>query len=50
TLLDGCCSGSVLKVKEDGQWYVDTESTSVVQDLRLLSEILLDWKIWAKAQ
>ncbi|KAM9477784.1 lysosomal-trafficking regulator isoform 2-T2 [Clarias gariepinus] len=50
TLLDGCCSGSVLKVKEDGQWYVDTESNSVVQDLRLLSEILLDWKIWAKAQ
>ncbi|XP_058238437.1 lysosomal-trafficking regulator isoform X2 [Hemibagrus wyckioides] len=50
TLLDGCCSGSILIVKEDGQWHVDTESVAVVQDLRLLSEILLDWKIWAKAQ
>ncbi|MCI4376677.1 hypothetical protein PGIGA_G00191140 [Pangasianodon gigas] len=50
TLLDGCCSGSILKVKEDGHWHLDTESTTVVQDLRLLSEILLDWKIWAKAQ
>ncbi|KAF7710729.1 hypothetical protein HF521_009601 [Silurus meridionalis] len=50
TLLDGCCSGSILILKEDGQWNVDTESTIVVQDLRLLSEILLDWKIWAKAQ
>ncbi|XP_060781470.1 lysosomal-trafficking regulator isoform X4 [Neoarius graeffei] len=50
TMLDGCCSGSILIVKEDGQWHVDTESTTVVQDLRLLSEILLDWKIWAKAQ
>ncbi|XP_027006009.2 lysosomal-trafficking regulator isoform X2 [Tachysurus fulvidraco] len=50
TLLEGCCSGSILFVKEDGQWHVDTDSTAVVQDLRLLSEILLDWKIWAKAQ
>ncbi|MCJ8730848.1 hypothetical protein PDJAM_G00189080 [Pangasius djambal] len=50
TLLDGCCSGSILIVKEDGHWHLDTESTTVVQDLRLLSEILLDWKIWAKAQ
>ncbi|XP_053476690.1 lysosomal-trafficking regulator isoform X6 [Ictalurus furcatus] len=49
-LLDGCCSGSILMVKDDNQWHVDTESTIVVQDLRLLSEILLDWKIWAKAQ
>ncbi|XP_051503760.1 lysosomal-trafficking regulator isoform X2 [Myxocyprinus asiaticus] len=50
TLLDGCCSGSILMLGEDGQFHLDTESTAVVQDLRLLSEILLDWKIWAKAQ
>ncbi|XP_036430614.1 lysosomal-trafficking regulator isoform X3 [Colossoma macropomum] len=50
TLLDGCCSGSILMVGEDGQWHLDTESTAVVQDLRLLSEVLLDWNIWAKAQ
>ncbi|KAI7805145.1 lysosomal-trafficking regulator isoform X2 [Triplophysa rosa] len=50
TLLDGCCSDSILTVREDGQFHLDVESTAVVQDLRLLSEILLDWKIWAKAQ
>ncbi|XP_073729606.1 lysosomal-trafficking regulator isoform X2 [Misgurnus anguillicaudatus] len=50
TLLDDCCSDSILTVGEDGQFHLDVESTAVVQDLRLLSEILLDWKIWAKAQ
>ncbi|TRY64527.1 hypothetical protein DNTS_026789, partial [Danionella cerebrum] len=50
TLLDGCCSGSVLTIGEDGQFHLDAESSVVVQDLQLLSEILLDWKIWAKAQ
>ncbi|RXN09374.1 lysosomal-trafficking regulator isoform X1 [Labeo rohita] len=50
TLLDGCCSGSILTIGEDGQFHLDVESTVVLQDLRLLSEILLDWKIWAKAQ
>ncbi|XP_036071561.1 lysosomal-trafficking regulator isoform X2 [Oryzias melastigma] len=50
TLLDGCCSGPILLLGEDGQFRLDTESVAVVQDLRLLSEILLDWKVWAKAQ
>ncbi|XP_066553225.1 lysosomal-trafficking regulator isoform X2 [Amia ocellicauda] len=50
TLLDGCCNGEILAVTEDGQFRLDPESLAVVQDLRLLSEVLLDWKIWAKAQ
>lgn len=50
TLLDGCCSDSILTLGEDGHFHLDVESTAVVQDLKLLSEILLDWKIWAKAQ
>ncbi|KAJ8285031.1 hypothetical protein COCON_G00038810 [Conger conger] len=50
TLLDGCCSGQVLALGEDGEFHLDTDSTAVVQDLRLMSEILLDWKIWSKAQ
>uniref|UniRef100_A0A3B3QSJ6 Lysosomal trafficking regulator n=1 Tax=Paramormyrops kingsleyae TaxID=1676925 RepID=A0A3B3QSJ6_9TELE len=50
TLLDGCCSGPVLILGEDGQFRLDTESTAVVQDLTLMSEVLLDWKIWSKAQ
>uniref|UniRef100_UPI003AAA8FA9 lysosomal-trafficking regulator n=1 Tax=Centroberyx gerrardi TaxID=166262 RepID=UPI003AAA8FA9 len=50
TLLDGCCSGPILTLGEDGQFRLDTESAAVVQDIRLLSEVLLDWKIWAKAE
>ncbi|XP_035260055.1 lysosomal-trafficking regulator-like isoform X3 [Anguilla anguilla] len=50
TLLDGCCSGQLLALGEDGEFHLDTDSSAVVQDLRLMSEILLDWKIWAKAQ
>lgn len=50
TLIDGCCSGPVLLLGDDGQFRLDAESVAVVQDLRLLSDILLDWKIWAKAE
>ncbi|XP_061914503.1 lysosomal-trafficking regulator isoform X1 [Entelurus aequoreus] len=50
TLLDGCCSGPILILEDDGQFRLDTESIAVVQDIRLLSDVLLDWKIWAKAE
>uniref|UniRef100_A0A672J8Q1 Lysosomal trafficking regulator n=1 Tax=Salarias fasciatus TaxID=181472 RepID=A0A672J8Q1_SALFA len=50
TLLDGCCSGPLLVLGDDGQFRLDTESIAVVQDTRLLSDVLLDWKIWAKAE
>lgn len=50
TLLDGCCSGPILVLGDDSQFRLDTESIAVVQDIRLLSDILLDWKIWAKAE
>ncbi|KAG7492927.1 hypothetical protein MATL_G00019380 [Megalops atlanticus] len=50
TLLDSCCSGQILTLGEDSQFHLDAESVAVVQDLRLMSEILLDWKVWAKAQ
>ncbi|XP_026212302.1 lysosomal-trafficking regulator isoform X5 [Anabas testudineus] len=50
TLLDGCCSGPILILGDDGQFRLDTESVAVVQDIRLLSDVLLDWKIWAKAK
>ncbi|XP_053188690.1 lysosomal-trafficking regulator isoform X1 [Scomber japonicus] len=50
TLLDGCCSGPILILGDDDQFRLDTESVAVVQDIRLLSDILLDWKIWAKAE
>ncbi|XP_043535949.1 lysosomal-trafficking regulator isoform X1 [Chiloscyllium plagiosum] len=50
-LLDGCCSAPILKFNEStGQFEIDTESIAVIQDVKLLSELLLDWKIWSKAQ
>ncbi|XP_069001150.1 lysosomal-trafficking regulator isoform X4 [Embiotoca jacksoni] len=50
TLIDGCLSEPILILGDDGQFRLDTESAAVVQDIRLLSEILLNWKIWAKAE
>ncbi|XP_075875083.1 lysosomal-trafficking regulator isoform X4 [Nelusetta ayraudi] len=50
TLLDACCSAPILYLGDDGQFRLNTESVAVVQDIRLLSDILLDWKIWAKAE
>lgn len=50
TLLDACCSAPILFLGDDGQFRLNTESVAVVQDIRLLSDILLDWKIWAKAE
>ncbi|XP_059501535.1 lysosomal-trafficking regulator isoform X2 [Stegostoma tigrinum] len=50
-LLDGCCSAPILKFNESTkQFEIDTESIAVIQDVKLLSELLLDWKIWSKAQ
>ncbi|XP_048453045.1 lysosomal-trafficking regulator [Rhincodon typus] len=50
-LLDGCCSAPILKFNESTkQFEIDTESVAVIQDVKLLSELLLDWKIWSKAQ
>uniref|UniRef100_A0A8C5N5V7 Lysosomal trafficking regulator n=1 Tax=Gouania willdenowi TaxID=441366 RepID=A0A8C5N5V7_GOUWI len=50
TLLDGCCSAPILILGDNDQFRLDTESVAVVQDIKLLSDVLLDWKIWAKAE
>ncbi|KAM9196354.1 LOW QUALITY PROTEIN: lysosomal-trafficking regulator [Mergus octosetaceus] len=50
TLLEGCCSGEVLYINENGQFMLDVDSTAVIQDVQLLEKLLLDWKIWSKAK
>ncbi|XP_053730574.1 lysosomal-trafficking regulator isoform X1 [Synchiropus splendidus] len=50
TLLDGCCSAPLLVLGDDGHFRLDTESIAVVQDIKLLSDVLLDWKVWANAE
>ncbi|XP_074846230.1 lysosomal-trafficking regulator [Carettochelys insculpta] len=50
TLLEGCCSDVILNVNESGQFILDADSAAVIQDIKLLEELLLDWKIWSKAQ
>ncbi|XP_032039387.1 lysosomal-trafficking regulator [Aythya fuligula] len=50
TLLEGCCSGEILYINENGQFMLDTDSTAVIQDVELLEKLLLDWKIWSKAK
>ncbi|XP_077781904.1 lysosomal-trafficking regulator isoform X3 [Podarcis muralis] len=50
TLLAGCCSEKMIHLNENGQFILDVESRAVIQDVKLLEELLLDWKIWSKAQ
>ncbi|KAJ7342276.1 hypothetical protein JRQ81_009999 [Phrynocephalus forsythii] len=50
TLLAGCCSEKIIYLTENGQVVLDVESKAVIQDVKLLEELLLDWKIWSKSQ
>ena len=50
TLLAGCCSEKMVHLTENGQIVLDVESRAIIQDVKLLEELLLDWKIWSKSQ
>ncbi|KAJ8248339.1 hypothetical protein GJAV_G00240950 [Gymnothorax javanicus] len=49
-VLDGCCSQEILTLSAEGQFCLNTESMAVVQDLTLMTEVLLDWRIWSGAK
>ncbi|XP_070590091.1 lysosomal-trafficking regulator isoform X2 [Erythrolamprus reginae] len=50
TLLEGCCNEKMIHQDENGQFMLDVESRAIIQDVKLLEELLFDWKIWSKAQ
>ncbi|XP_059533375.1 lysosomal-trafficking regulator isoform X5 [Myotis daubentonii] len=50
TLLEGCCGEEILHVDENGEFTLDVESKALIQDVKLLEELLLDWKVWRKAE
>ncbi|XP_066238803.1 lysosomal-trafficking regulator isoform X1 [Saccopteryx leptura] len=50
TLLEGCCGEDILSISENGEFKLDVESKAIIQDVKLLEELLLDWKIWSKAE
>ncbi|XP_063162622.1 lysosomal-trafficking regulator isoform X2 [Candoia aspera] len=50
TLLEGCCNEKMIHLNENGQFVLDVESRAIIQDVKLLEELLFDWKIWSKAQ
>ncbi|XP_023556628.1 lysosomal-trafficking regulator [Octodon degus] len=50
TLLEGCCGEEIIYINENGEFKLDVESSAIIQDVKLLEELLLDWKIWNKAQ
>ncbi|KAM5206197.1 lysosomal-trafficking regulator isoform 1-T3 [Hipposideros larvatus] len=50
TLLEGCCGEDILLINENGEFQLDVESNAIIQDIKLLEELLLDWKIWNKAE
>ncbi|CAK6442252.1 unnamed protein product [Pipistrellus nathusii] len=50
TLLEGCCGEALLHADENGEFTLDVESKAIIQDVKLLEELLLDWKVWRKAE
>ncbi|XP_048341727.1 LOW QUALITY PROTEIN: lysosomal-trafficking regulator [Sphaerodactylus townsendi] len=50
TLLAGCCNEKIINLNDNGEFTLDVETTAIIQDVKLLEEVLLDWKIWSKAQ
>ncbi|XP_012515612.1 PREDICTED: lysosomal-trafficking regulator [Propithecus coquereli] len=50
TLLEGCCGEDIIHINESGEFKLDMESNAIIQDVKLLEELLLDWKIWNKAE
>ncbi|KAM5234906.1 lysosomal-trafficking regulator [Ctenodactylus gundi] len=50
TLLEGCCGEDIIHINENGEFKLDVESQAIIQDVKLLEELLLDWKIWSKAE
>ncbi|KAB0395902.1 hypothetical protein E2I00_011026 [Balaenoptera physalus] len=50
TLLEGCCGEDIIHISENGEFKLDAESNAIIQDVKLLEELLLDWRIWNKAE
>ncbi|XP_053317240.1 lysosomal-trafficking regulator [Spea bombifrons] len=50
TLLKGCTGDQMFNMCENGQFSLNVDATSVIQDVRLLEYLLLDWRIWSKAE
>ncbi|KAM6218970.1 lysosomal-trafficking regulator isoform 2-T2 [Rhynchocyon petersi] len=50
TLLEGCCGEDLLYLSENREFKLAMESHAIIQDVKLLEELLLDWKIWSKAE
>ncbi|XP_018413216.1 PREDICTED: lysosomal-trafficking regulator [Nanorana parkeri] len=50
TLLYGCTGDWLLNINENGQFNLKFDSTAVIKDIQLLEHLLLDWKIWSKAE
>uniref|UniRef100_A0A8C6VCC8 Lysosomal trafficking regulator n=1 Tax=Naja naja TaxID=35670 RepID=A0A8C6VCC8_NAJNA len=50
TLLEGCCNEKMIHQDDNGQFMLDVESRAIIQDVKLLEELMFDWKIWSKAQ
>ncbi|KAM3931239.1 lysosomal-trafficking regulator [Leptodactylus fuscus] len=50
TILKGCTGDWLLNMSENGNFCLNYQTTALIQDVRLLEHLLLDWKIWSKAE
>ncbi|XP_075388296.1 lysosomal-trafficking regulator [Tenrec ecaudatus] len=49
-LLEGCCGEDIIHINENGEFQLAVDSNAIIQDVKLLEELLFDWKIWNKAE
>ncbi|XP_008590966.1 PREDICTED: lysosomal-trafficking regulator-like isoform X3 [Galeopterus variegatus] len=50
TLVEVCCGEDITHISENGEFKLDIESSAIIQDVKLLEELLLHRKIWNKAE
>ncbi|XP_078592182.1 lysosomal-trafficking regulator-like isoform X1 [Branchiostoma floridae x Branchiostoma japonicum] len=48
-LLDACCDSSVMEVSTNATYSINPESDAIIQDTTVVSELLLAWQIWQRA-
>ena len=50
-LLDACCSESVIfRCSTTGKYKVSMNSHAIIKDTKLISQLLLAWRVWEKAE
>ncbi|XP_069812122.1 lysosomal-trafficking regulator-like, partial [Dendropsophus ebraccatus] len=50
SILQGCTDDWLLTTSESDNFSLNYKTTAVIQDVGLVEHLLLDWKVWSKAE